>query len=298
MSTELLSSKQGSRAAARVAPAVVRLAGRSVHASGLVVSSAGEIVTTLHSLGSADTVEVTLDDGRTLEGRRLAGDPGTDLALVKVDAEGLTALPWRESPVEVGELVLTVGRPGKTARVTLGVVSAVGEAFVTPTGGRIAQYVDIDASLPRGFTGGPLIDLDGQLLGVNTPALARGGVLVPAITVARVVDALRRGTGLARGYLGLGAYPVRLGQSAAETEGLAGGLAVVSLDPGGPAEAGGVALGDIVLRLDGHPVDHPRTLRDALDAKADTEVTLSLLRGGAPHTLRLRAGARPASPLR
>ncbi|HEX8820151.1 MAG TPA: trypsin-like peptidase domain-containing protein, partial [Archangium sp.] len=159
----------------RIAPSVVRIEARRRHgATGLVWSAEGHIVTTHHALEHEGSISVGLADGRTVSAELVGRDPSTDLALLKADVSGLTPLaPVPLEGVKVGHLVLAVGRPGRTARATLGIVSAFGEGWRTFAGGRIDRYLETDADLPPGFSGGALVDTQGRFLGLLTSALSR-----------------------------------------------------------------------------------------------------------------------------
>jgi S1-C subfamily serine protease len=267
--------------------------GRCVGVSGAVWSADGVILTALHAIGHADVLRATLHDGRALEARVVGRDPGTDVAALRVDAADLHALRWDDgAALRVGHLVTPLGRPGRGVRATLGMVSALGEGFRTQGGGAIDRHIEVDGSLPRGFSGGPLIDHTGAALGLNTAALVRGGVTVPTRTLQRVVPALLADGRVGRGYLGVGVHPVRVPEAVAAETAQRYGLIVVSLEPGGPAASGGLHVGDIVLAVDGAAVQHPGDLVAALGGRVGQQAALRLARAGAVIELGLRVGAR------
>jgi serine protease DegQ len=158
----------------------------------------------------------------------------------------------------------------------------LGPEVKTAWGGTLDRYVESDRQIPRGFAGGPLIDADGAVIGMNTRTLVRGADLaVPVATLRRVVTELEQHGGVRRGYLGVGAYPS--GQ----------GALVASLEDGGPAAAAGIIVGDIVVAIDGQPVGGPDTLRGVLGDLAGKTVKVALLRGGVKQEIDVAIGSRP-----
>lgn len=274
----------------QAAPSVVRVeARRWIGSSGIVWSAEGHIVTASHSV-RGEQVEVGLPGGvatATLVGR----DPSTDLALLKADMNGLKIPAWAEPDgLKVGQVVLALGKPGKNVRASLGILSNLGEEWRTPMGGKLERYIQPDVSLYPGFSGGPLLDAEGRFLGMNTRALRRDLALtIPAPTLRRVVERLMQHGGVRRGYLGVGAQPVRLPQSAGQES----GLLLVSVEPGSPAEGGGLMLGDILLAINANPL---RRLDDLLaqlaEMPAGTSVSLRILRGGQTQDVSVTLGER------
>jgi len=263
--------------------------------SGIVWSADGVIVTADHKIEREEGIEVGLPDGRKVPARLAGRDPGTDLALLRAEATDLTPISWADdADLKVGHLVLALSRPGETVRASLGILSAVAGEWRTATGGKIDRYLESDVHHQRGFTGGLLIDVAGRGLGVNDAGLRRGlGIAVPASTVKRVVEALLAHGGVRRGYLGIGAHPVRLPAPVAETLGHPVGLIVIAVQPGSPAETGGVLLGDVLLALDGQPVGRLGELQSLLsEERAGGEATLRLLRAGEVREIRLTLGTR------
>ncbi len=194
MARSELATLSGELAAAvrKVSQGVVRVSGRRrVAASGLVWSEAGLIVTAHHVLERDDDLEVGLPDGQSVPARLLGREPPTDLALLQV--EGVAIQPPERSLValQVGDLVLAVARPGRTAQAALGIVSALADAWISPMGGEIDAYVQTDVVMYPGFSGGALVDAAGDLIGMNTSDLLRGySIVVPLATIDRVVRAL------------------------------------------------------------------------------------------------------------
>ena len=174
-------------------PAVVRVEGRRrLPASGIVWSAEGIIVTAHHVLESDENITVGLPDGKSAPATLVGRDPTTDLAVLRADIGGLGTPSWAElDDLQVGHLVLGLGRPRQTVMATLGIVGALGEGWRTPAGGSVDRYLQTDVTMYPGFSGGPLVNASGRVLGVNTSALLRGiTITVPTSTVRRVVDTL------------------------------------------------------------------------------------------------------------
>ena len=277
----------------RAGPTVVRVEGGSRSAaSGVAWSENGVVVTTHHAVEREDEVGVGLSDGRVLSGPVLGRDPGTDLALLKIEAVGLTPAQWREALPRVGELVTAVGRPGRSARASLGVVNAVGDAWRTRTGGRLDRYVQLD--LGGAASGALLLDASGAGLGLYSASLMRHTpIAIPAATVSRVAAAILAHGRVKRGFLGLATYPVPLPPEPARELEQTTGLMVVSVQPDGPAASGGMLLGDTIVAAAGERVTQPADLLPHLDEdKVGRALALRVLRAGALTDLTLTVGER------
>lgn len=269
------------RSVEAASPGVVYLEGNACGATGSVWSDDGVVITALHALGQREALRAHLGDGRALDARVVGRDVGTDLAVLRVDGGALTSLTWDDGEaLRIGHLVTSLGRPHGVLRATLGMVASLREGFRTAQGGSIDRHIDVDGSLPRGFSGGPLVDHRGRALGMNTAALLRGGVTVPSSTLRRVVPALLRDGVVGRGYLGVGVQPVRIPDAVAASVPQRWGLIAVSLDPEGPASKAGVHVGDVVLSLDGAVVQHPGDLVAGLRGRANEPLALRVARAG------------------
>ena len=275
-------------------PVVARVeARRRLPASGIVWSPDGIIVTAHHAVERDDNISVGLPDGQTAAATLVGRDPTTDLAVLRVPATDLAPPTWGspDGP-RVGHLVLALGRPGKSVLATLGVVSALGEGWRTPAGGRLDSYLQTDVVMYPGFSGGPLVDSAGQVLGLNTSALLRGIALtVPAPTLDRVVETLLAHGRIRRGYLGIGAQPVRLPEGQSQQLGQETGLLLVSVEAGSPAEKGGLLLGDIIVAFDGQSTRHLDDLLGRLSGDSvGAELPLRIVRGGTVRELKVTVG--------
>lgn len=279
----------------RVSASVVRVeTGRRRPASGLVWSAEGLIVTSAHSLEREEGLEVSLESGAQHAAALVGADPSSDIALLRIEG---TSLPVSETApadgIRRGQLVLALSRPGRTVRSNLGVVSALADQWRAPGGGKIERYIQSDVSVEPGFSGGPLIDASGRVIGVNSAGLLRGTALTLSIaTIERVVGALLSHGQIQRGYLGVSSTAARLPQALAESAGQRVGLVVTGLAPNGPAEAAGLLLGDVLLSLDGELLESVADLQAVLEERASRAVGLRLLRAGAAHELSVTPSAR------
>jgi S1-C subfamily serine protease len=276
---------------------VVRVEGRSrTPASGIVWSSDGVIITAHHVLEQDENIKVGLPDGQTVSASLVGRDPSTDLAVLRAPASGLSVPVWIDAgQLKVGNLALALGRPGQSVRATMGIVSALGRGWQTPTGGAIDRYLQSDVTMYPGFSGGPMVDAPGRFLGVNSSALLRGGttITIPTATVRRVVDTLLTHGRVRRGYLGVGAQPTRLPEAIAAQLGQDTGLLLLSVEPNSPAEKGRLYLGDTIVSLDERPVRHLDDLFALLSGdQVGKSVPVRILRGGQTHDLTVTIGER------
>ena len=267
--------------AGRVGPAVVGIRARSGAGSGVVVAD-GRVVTNAHNLVSAD-VSVTFADGRVAAGRALGVDVDGDLAVVGVDTAGAAPVEWGDGAARAGDPVFARAHPaGRGLRVSFGLVSAAGQAFRGPRGRRIAGGLEHTAPLPRGSSGGPVVDGTGRLVGINTHRLGDGVYLaVPAdVSLRARVDALGRGEAPRRRALGVGLAPARAARELRRAVGLPerDGLLVRALEDGGAAARAGVRVGDLIVAAGGQRVASTDDLHAALDA-AGADLVLSIVRG-------------------
>jgi serine protease DegQ len=282
-------------AVASVAPSVLHLARGHGGGSAIAWTADLAISASFHT-PDRTTVGIATADGNLdqRDAEVIGRDPGTDVAVLKVSGGGLTPATFRDvDSLGVGNLALAVGRPGRTARASLRAVGVLGPEIKTPHGGTLDRYLESDRLIPRGFAGGPLIDPDGKVLGMNTRTLLRGADLaIPTITLRRVVDELVQHGGIRKGYLGVGAYPAALTAGLAQLAGRDEGALIASLEEGGPGAAAGLIVGDILIEVAGEPVTGPDTLRSVLAKRPGAAVDVVLLRGGAKLTLQITLGSR------
>jgi S1-C subfamily serine protease len=280
-------------------PGIVRVeARRRLAATGMVWSPDGVIVTAHHVVEQDDPVRVGLSDGQTLTATIVGRDPTTDLAVLRVQATNLMPAVWAEPDLHslrVGHLVLALARPGRTVQATLGIVSALGGAWRTPAGGQIDRYLQTDVVMYPGFSGGPLVDAAGQVVGLNTSAMLRGvSLTVPVATLRRVVEMLLAHGRVRRGYLGVSTQPVRLPAALAQQLGQETGLLLSTVEPGSPAEQGGLLLGDTLVALESTPVRQPDDVLTLLSAeRIGAPVLLRIVRSAQVQELTVVVGEGP-----
>ena len=277
-------------------PAVVQVdARRRLPASGIVWDPDGIVVAAHHSLEREDNIDVGLNDRQKLSATLVGRDPATDIAVLRVKAESLASSRISDlGGLRVGHLVLALGRPGRTVLATLGIVSALGEAWRSPAGGRMDRYLQTDVVMYPGFSGGPLVDIKGHVIGLNTSAVLRGiSLTVPASTINRVVEELLTHGRIRRGYLGIGAQPVRLPKEASQGAGQETGLLLVSVEADSPAEKGGLMLGDTIVAVNDHPTRQLDDLLGLLGAdKVGVSLPVRVVRGGKLQDLTVTVGER------
>ena len=223
-------------------------------------------------------------------------DPGLDLALLRVPGATLSPVRWLEpGQRRVGSLVLAVSRPRGALRTRLGVLSVVEPGFMTPWGARVDATLEADVSTKPGLAGAALADVEGRVLGMYVSGGPRERrVVLPAETLARVTAELLEHGRVRRGYLGVGTQPVRLQGQARAAAGQETGLLVLSVEPGGPSDAAGLTLGDVLLALDGTPMGDVHDLLARLSHEAVGRVMpLKLLRGGRLEERTVSVGVRP-----
>jgi S1-C subfamily serine protease len=289
MSATLASlSAELSGVVATLGPSVVRVEGRRRAASsGVVWSEDGVVVASHHAVDFDENVPMGLADGRGATAKVVGRDPGTDLAVLRVEASGLVPARWTAAGPRVGELVVSLSRPGRSARARLGIVSAAGGEWRAPSGERLESYLETDVALHPGFSGGLLASVSGEALGVNTAGLLRGvSLAVPEAAVKRVVEALLSRGRVVRGWLGIGTQPVALPADLRSRLGQPAGLIVLSVQPDGPAARAGLLLGDVLLRAGEEKITSPAALLPCLDADRVGQVlALSVLRAGEERSL-------------
>ena len=268
----------------RIGPAVVGI-GRGWGVGSGVVFASGRVLTNAHAVRH-DEVTVSFADGRSETGRALASDPDLDLAVIDVDTGEAEPIEWGDATeVPVGRAVLALANPGgRGLRVTPGFVSSASRSFRGPRGRRISGAIEHTAPLPRGSSGGPLVDAGGRLLGVNTVRVDAGLILaVPAdATVRERVETLAQGERPQSVRLGVAIAPPRVARRLRRAVGLPerDGLLVRAVEGGSAAERAGIERGDLIAAAAGQPVDRIDALYEALDtARVQGTLDLSIVRG-------------------
>lgn len=263
--------------AERVGPSVVGIGNRWRGGSGVVIGE-NRILTNAHNL-HGDDVTVTFADGRTAEATVVGVDGDGDVAVLEAATEGAAALELGADAPDVGTPVVALGNPnGHGPRVTFGFVSGTGRSFRGPRGRRVAGAVEHTAPLMPGSSGGPVVDLDGRLLGINTNRLGHGFYLaIAADAVLRErVAALGRGESPKRRRLGIGIAPAHVARQLRRAVGLPerDGLLVREVEEGSPAASAGIAEGDLLVAVGGTPLASADDLFDALAGDGPLELTL------------------------
>lgn len=261
--------------------------------SGVVVDSEnGYIVTNHHVVNGADNITVGLQDGRVLEAELLGSDELTDIAVLQIDADNLTALPFANTnDLRVGDYVVAIGNPfGIGQTVTSGIISALGRAGINND--NYEDFIQTDAAINVGNSGGALVDLRGQLVGVNTAIISGSGTssgvgfAVPSDMVDAVMGHLLRDGTVRRGQLGVMISDHNPVMEEALQLGADRGALVTQVMPGSAAEAAGIEVSDLVVGVDGRPITSGRELRNVVGLSGiDRELTLDLRRDGEPLTV-------------
>ncbi len=257
---------------------------RRIPSSGIVWRD-GVVISASHTVRLDDEIPVTLPSGESVVGKVAGRDSATDLVALRVaGTKSYVAARGDASSLRVGSLVLAVGRPGRDVSASFGIVSAVGQGWRSWQGARIDRVLRLDVAVYDGFSGGPLVDPSGAVLGLNNSALARGTPLtLPAAAVDKVLDELLERGHVRRPFIGVAVQPVALSESVMKQHGLGGeaGLLIVSIADGSPAEKAGMMLGDVLLEAKGNALKGPDDLLDALSSVAKNgAVKLKFLRGG------------------
>ena len=267
--------------------------------SGFFISADGYIVTNNHVV--ADSVEITvkLADSRELPARVIGRDENTDLAVIKVDGTDFPFVTFEEEALpRVGDWVIAVGNPfGLGGTATAGIVSGLGRGIDSA----YVDYLQVDAAINRGNSGGPTFDIYGRVIGVNSAILSPTGgsvgigFAIPASVAKPITDRLMRGESITRGYVGVGIQDLtREERASMGLEANFKGALVGEVTPGGPAEAGGVQYGDIVTHIDGQQIENRTDLTRRIgQVRPGETVRLQVLRDGRRQTLTIRAIARP-----
>lgn len=263
--------------------------------SGFVYDEQGYIVTNEHVVDGADSIEVTFSDGSSYEARVVGTDPSTDLAVLEVDAPASRLEPLAlgdSGELQVGDDVVAIGSPyGLEETVTTGIVSAIDRRIEAPNGYSIPDTIQTDAAINSGNSGGPLLNMSGEVIGVNAQIESESGgndgvgFAIPSNTVQSVVSQILSTGEVEHAYLGV---------SLAETDG-APGAEVGEVRPGSPAEEAGLQAGDVITAVDGEAVPSAEELQRLIESKKPgDELELTVDRDGATRRVTVTLGSRPA----
>jgi len=278
-----------------VSPSVAGINAGRRGGTGIVWSGDGQIVTANHVVGDAPMPKVLLSDGRELEAKVVARDRYSDVAVLKVDAHGLKPVRLGDgADLKVGQFVLALANAfGKTASATSGIVTSQGRSMRGWWGTVIEDAVVSDAKLNPGYSGGPLVDASGRLLGMNVAYFAGRGIALSIGSLKRVVETLFRDGKVRKGFLGVVVEPIALPDELAKSSevGQDGGLLVRSVEGESPARTAGVAIGDVILRLGEARATDEQELHKALSGDlVGRTVSLWILRSEKLTELRIAPG--------
>jgi serine protease Do len=278
--------------------------------SGVVVAADGYIVTNDHVVSKATQIQVLLSDKRLLKGKVVGADPQTDIAVIKIDARNLPTVPFGDSDqLKVGDTVMAFGNPfGQWFTVTRGSVSALGRSLPGPRSEKFEDFIQTDAAINPGNSGGALVNVRGQVIGINTAILSgnsgpggEGGFIgigyaIPSNTAKHVMEDLIKTGKVSRGYLGVGIRSLDEGLAKQFKVPDMSGALVEDVTPGGPADKAGIKNGDVIRKLNSQTVEGSEQLTTMVtNVNPGTEVKLDILRDGQPMTIRLVLGERPAN---
>ena len=297
-STLLALSNDLADAVARAGQSIVAVNARPRIPSSGVHWREGLIVTAEHTVQRDEEISIILPDGKKEKAELVGRDSSTDLALLKISgANPPLAEVGDATELKIGHLALAVARPGERGlSASLGVVSALSGSWRTWGGSRIDQFIRLDLSIYPGFSGGALVDARGRVAGIITSGPRNSVMAIPAATVNRVLEQLSSKGRIARGFLGLGMQPVRLPDALKGSLNLQGhgGVIIVEVKSGGPADNAGVLIGDVLVELDGRPISEPGDVHAALDPEqVGKTLKAKFVRAGARIELSIVVGERP-----
>jgi S1-C subfamily serine protease len=270
---------------------------RGPPASGIVLA-ADLVLTADHVVDPSreDAIRIGLPDGSEVGASVIGRDAATDVAILRIASGSLTPAKAAQGDPRTGALALVVGRPGSEPSASLGLITGLAGPARTRRGGLLERFIQVDAVMYPGFSGGPLVDADGAVLGMITSGLGFGGpaVAIPWALASQLAETIGKHGKVPRGYLGVGSQPVSLSPQAKElTGGQERGLLVVQVAEGGPAAAAGFLQGDILVRLDGSAVANADDLQSLLGPnRVGTGVTAAVIRGGELRDIAVTVGTR------
>jgi S1-C subfamily serine protease len=270
---------------------------RRMPASGIAIAK-DFILTAGHVVEKEEDIRILFDDGREAKARLIGRDPGTDLAVLKLDSASAFSADVAKTPARVGQFVLAIGRPTSHGiESSFGTVNKIGGPVRTGRGGMLEKYIKTSVVSYPGFSGGPLINGEGEMYGINTSGFGMGGeaITIPAEDALRIADILAKHGKIKRGYIGVRSQTVNIPYDAMaqlnrkqET-----GLLLVGVEKDSPAEKGGLIVGDILVGVAGEAVEHHDELFSRLSGDVVGKSTpLDILRGGKLQSINVIVGER------
>ncbi len=269
--------------------------------SGVIASPQGYVLTNHHVVEGAEEIKLVLADGSTLDAKVIGSDPDTDLAVLKAEGSNLPAVTFGNSEgLHVGDVVLAIGNPfGFGNTVTLGIVSALGRGLGINT---FESFIQTDAAINPGNSGGALVDVEGNLIGINSNIYSRTGgsegigFAIPVTIARQVMESIIREGSVTRGWMGIDVQEMNAQIAAAFGLPKPAGVLVARLLRGGPADRGGLQVRDIILQIDGKDIGDATALLNTIAAiTPGRAVPVKVWRGGKEATLAIEVGKRPSA---
>lgn len=270
---------------------------RRIPASGIAIAK-DTILTAGHVVEREEDIKILFGDGSETSARLVGRDPGTDLAVLKLDSASASPAEVAKTPARVGQLVLAIGRPSANGiESSFGIINRIGGPVRTGRGGMLDSYIKTDVVSYPGFSGGPLINGEGETLGINTSGFGMGGeaLTIPTDVAWRIADTLVKHGKIKRGYIGIRSQTVNIpAESRGQlSSGQETGLLIVGIEKDSPAEKGGLIIGDILVGVAGTAVEHHDELFSRLSGDVVGKSTpMDVLRGGKLQTINVVVGER------
>ena len=285
------------QAVAKAGESTVMVNGRHRMPASGIVYAPGLILTADHVVERDEDISVTLANGTSTNASIAGRDPGNDLVLLRLEKTSATPAKKANQEAQVGQVVIALGRPSlEGIEASFGIVSAVGGPARTGRGGLLERYLRTDAIPFPGFSGGPLIDTEGRVVGLNTSGLAHGAAIsIPAYLAWSDAENLEKYGYIKRGYLGIRSQQVELSPDLRKTLGREqdAGLLLVSVEKGSPAEAAGLIVGDVLVAIEGQSiVDHDELMVHLAGETVGNPISIQILRGGQPLAVSVTVGER------
>jgi S1-C subfamily serine protease len=284
-------------AVARGGAGTVLVDARDRYPASGIAYAADLVLTADHVITRDENLSIATADTKSFPATIAGRDPNSDLALLRLSEKALTPAKVAEAASKVGELVLALGRPSNDGvQASWGIITAIGGPARMGHRGLLEEYIQTETTSYPGFSGGPLVNTNGEVLGLNTSGLARGMALtIPVKFAWRIADALAKHGTVKRGYLGVRTQSVDISDSARQAlkREQQRGLLVMWLEDKGPAEKAGVLVGDIIVAISGQAVGDPDDLFAALNSDVvGKTIAVEILRGGKPETVQVMVGER------
>jgi serine protease Do len=300
-STEILQTLSSAiqQVAESASPSVVSIRSDGGNGTGIVWDDQGHIVTAYHVVRHLEEVEISSDSGQTFTAKVVGQDRSSDLALLKIDGKLQPIQKGDSESLKVGQFVLALANPfGSKASATSGIITGVKRNIGGWWGVQIDEAIVTDARVNPGYSGGPLVDASGKMVGLNVALISSRGIAIPVRKVSEVVEKIASGTPMGRAYLGIVSNPIPLPEQATKLPEVRQdyGLLILSVEVGSPADKAGLALGDVLLGFGDSTVGGFHDLTRFLTQEAvGKTVKLRMLRGGKLEELSIVPGPAPES---